>query len=374
MVKQRSEKEKKKKVQKLLSEKFDFEYDEPDGKVKDTLDKKIKDEIDKYREETKRIDGSIKTIYRQDTYIKVAEDKGINSYIRKGIKTGKIPWKEKELISITDMINEIGVNYGVDIKKGDDYESNIRRWIQRYLEDKPDEKANPGTKTRGYKEKFFSRDVVNGMFGSEEFQKYIKKQLRKNQAYKSNMELLESRIKAFNDAQEEMYNLWFSVGLTREEGNYLEYDKLTEKKYLRADELKLLKRKGMQLRAELPEEEREKLEQYARFLLENENEEKEIERLFKEKKLEIMISALFNERYSLDEEKLRNDIENYVRSDGIDTIVIYEEQEKNKTYPAQSFPVKRSVDNLKNNNHYVKKKRITPRKAKENTKAGEEPQ
>lgn len=376
MTIQNSENNHFKKTKEILEKEYGIEFDKMDDETKNFLEKKIRDAIEKEKKERKLADGNIKNTYAQDTYKEVAKNKEINNYIRRKIRIGKIPREEKEVLSVTDIINEIGINYGVDIKDIEkDNNGCIRRQIQRILKDKPDVE-NSYEKRKQNQARYFSRKIVDDMFGSKEFQEYIKKQIKKNPTYNSNIELLYERIRAFDRMQEEMHKLWESVGLTEEEGKYLELDKVTEKKYLRADELEVLQRKGLQLREELPEEDKKTLKEYEIFLLESESKEKEIERFYREKKMEIMISTLFNEHYSLDEEKLRNDIENYVQNDGIDVAIINEVALKEKgIYPMQSFPIKRITDNLKNSSYYVKKrKKATPKETQENTETGKETQ
>lgn len=72
----------------------------------------------------------------------------------------------------------------------------------------------------------------------------------------------------------------------------------------------------------MTKEQLESLEHLREFQEQSKYEEEHIEQLFKQKKLEIMITALFNERFELDSKRLYEDIKTCVREHGdIDGIV-----------------------------------------------------
>ncbi|MCC0643527.1 hypothetical protein [Clostridioides sp. ZZV14-6150] len=106
----------------------------------------------------------------------------------------------------------------------------------------------------------------------------------------------------------------------------------------------------MHLRSDLSDEDKETLKLYETFLRQSESEEREIERLFQQTKLEIMITALFNEQFSLNEELLMKDIKNYVRGGEYTAIDAYQAK-------SQEMVVRRSYLRLKKKKGYVQKKR-----------------
>lgn len=131
--------------------------------------------------------------------------------------------------------------------------------------------------------------------------------------------------------------------------NFLDVDRFGLKEYVTADELVILKKEGMHLRAELSDEDKETLTLYETFSSRNESEEREIERLFEQTKLEIMITALFNERFSLNEELLMKDIKNHVRGGEYSSLDAYQGT-------SQNMVVRRSYLRLKKKKGYVHRK------------------
>ena len=78
------------------------------------------------------------------------------------------------------------------------------------------------------------------------------------------------------------------------EENILNVDSVTERNYLRVDELEWLDKKGICKRAELSSEDKRLLYRYEQHLKASPIQEKEVEDRYRQKKLEIMISALFS--------------------------------------------------------------------------------
>lgn len=121
----------------------------------------------------------------------------------------------------------------------------------------------------------------------------------------------QKEIDEYLSKREEEYK---EVGLTKEEGQYLDVDTALYREYLSVEELKLLNKKGLILRnsSDLKAEDIELLKENEQIALQFEAEEKMVDELFYKKKLEIMITALFDKYFELDEKQLREDIYNYV--------------------------------------------------------------
>lgn len=126
--------------------------------------------------------------------------------------------------------------------------------------------------------------------------------------------LLERQIESMKALKKDRKVLMEKLELSEEEALFLEADKVTKRQYLRMDELDFLNKKGLVLRDSLNDEETEDLNSFNYYEMIFESEEKEAEELFLQKKLEFMITALFNQNFILDEKKLREDIGLWVHS------------------------------------------------------------
>ena len=143
--------------------------------------------------------------------------------------------------------------------------------------------------------------------------------------------------------------------MTKDEGYLLQFDQFNEKKYLRVDELQQLHKKGLILREDLTEEEKEHLKLYEYFLATSKAEDKRIEELFKERKIEIMITALFNKFFTLKENLLKEDISNYVHCGKYDSD-LKELSIEDTTTKKQNVTVRRSYERLQDNKNYYTEK------------------
>lgn len=103
------------------------------------------------------------------------------------------------------------------------------------------------------------------------------------------------------------------AGITKDDYRMLLSDEATLGEYVTLDELLYLGLKGIIRREDLTEEQHDELEWREAEIEAKKREDEEIEELFHRKKYEIMLEALFNERFELDTESLKKDITDYVR-------------------------------------------------------------
>lgn len=178
----------------------------------------------------------------------------------------------------------------------------IRRKLQRdFLQ------MNYPRNNGGYDE-FYVKSYLNKERTIKYFQKF-----RKNKPEYRNTDFLlnESEI-ILNEINTNQYKLAEKVGFVNENKEItLDYSIACtySNKYLTPQEMLWLNKKGkLFLRAELTEIEIIELEQYWRIT----NEDKEIEKEFLEAKTALMLEALFNQSFELDEDKLKKDIANKV--------------------------------------------------------------
>ncbi|HGM3506446.1 TPA: hypothetical protein ACKOR7_001012 [Clostridioides difficile] len=247
-------------------------------------------------------------------------------------------------LTITDILEHAKEEYGI-VTDFDD--TNNIRHIQRYMND--NKKPYVLVKGKG-KARYYTWADVDDYFNDAKVEHYYRKVAGKDLTYTTNKEIQFEQEQKFESFREERCKLLKKAGLTEADGNYFDVDRFGLKEYVTAAELVILKKKGMHLKADLSDEDKETLKLYETFLRQSESEEKEIERLFQQTKLEIMITALFNEHFSLNEELLMKDIKNYVRGGEYSPIDAYQGN-------SQEMVVRRSYLRLKKKKGYVQKKR-----------------
>ncbi len=140
---------------------------------------------------------------------------------------------------------------------------------------------------------------------------------------KSVQKLIKDNVEEFKAQDKQLQQRIKRAGLSLEEYYTLQNDKaFGVNELVSLDELEHLGLKGLIFREDLTKEQLESLEHLREFEEQSKYEEEHIEQLFKQKKLEIMITALFNERFELDSKRLYEDIKTCVREHGdIDGIV-----------------------------------------------------
>lgn len=258
--------------------------------------------------------------------------------------------KKGELICTEDILLKVKNCYGVKETFSD---SAVKKRIDRFLKLQIEDNIITIEKRIG-NERYFKSEIMDLVLNDGEMRTYFANKFEKRRNYKTNYELLIEQKNELKSMKQEIYALWEKVGLSKEEGNYLEFDKFNEQRYLRADELEVLDKKGMVLKDTLTADELEKLEMYNRNMLQYEYETKKVEEVFLQKKMEIMITALFNRYFILDEETLRKDIENSVRYGKFDSTNLDVEYYLGKNVPSQDLY--RSYLRLKENKYIHNKK------------------
>ena len=106
------------------------------------------------------------------------------------------------------------------------------------------------------------------------------------------------------------------VGLTQKDVDLIEADKFSGGDLLSVRELKFLNKKGFVHKSDLSIKEKRDLEIYNNTLFQVEAEDKEIDKLFREKRLEIMITKMFERvcpDLDIDNKLLKEDIDLLVR-------------------------------------------------------------
>ena len=210
----------------------------------------------------------------------------------------------KTLYSTFEILEEAKKIYHINTNDAD---LKMRRKIQRFIKDKNYPNYSKNRKT------LIRREDVYDLLYDEKMIKYFGKIGSKNFNYQTNDELLHDEKAELNSLRNNLFDSWEKAGLSQEEGFAIEADKVTDREYLRADELIFLKRKGLTLKSDLSDEEAELIQLYNENLDKFNYQEKHIKEMFNKKKLEIMITALFDKEFVIDEDRLLMDITNYVR-------------------------------------------------------------
>ena len=133
-------------------------------------------------------------------------------------------------------------------------------------------------------------------------------------------ELIKENVEEIKAQNEQFQKKLDEAGLSREDYNNILNN--SDNELVTLDELLFLGLKGMVFREDLTDEQLDSLAFFEQCKAQERYEEEHIERLVQQKTIEIMLTALFNEKYELDINLLREDIKTYVRQHGnIDGIV-----------------------------------------------------
>lgn len=130
---------------------------------------------------------------------------------------------------------------------------------------------------------------------------------------KSVEETIQDHVSEIKHEDEKLKSQLSEAGITKDDYMMLLSDEATLGEYVTLDELLYLGLKGIIRREDLTEEQLDELEWREAEIEAEQYENEEIEELFQRKKYEIMLEALFYERFELDTEALRNDITAYIR-------------------------------------------------------------
>lgn len=164
---------------------------------------------------------------------------------------------------------------------------------------------------------FYTEDDLKLLVGNKDMMKHFKSRKEnlikyKNlEAYKQQSEKSrKARASAHTDVD------YTEVGLTRKDVDLIEADKYSGGDLLNIEELKFLGKKGFVHKSDLSIKEKRDLEIFNNTLSRIESEDTEIDKLFRAKKLEIMITKIFERicpDLDVDEKLLKDDIDLLVR-------------------------------------------------------------
>ena len=131
---------------------------------------------------------------------------------------------------------------------------------------------------------------------------------------KPSHEIIKENVDQLEKQEELLQKRLNKVGLTRDDYNTLMLDRASNtNNYVTLEEMEFLGLTGLVERSELTEEDTALLECFYQSQQSDRLKEERIKQLYQQKKLEIMITALFNEKFELDASKLHEDITNYVQ-------------------------------------------------------------
>ena len=132
----------------------------------------------------------------------------------------------------------------------------------------------------------------------------------------TNSELLEFEEEAYiSQAIDDHDEKLIKANISPEDETVMFYDEADEAhRYLTVDELLAVNRKGLTRINELTPTEYDMLEDYRNDIVYEQETNARIASILKDKKLEIMITALFEDKFILLEEQLKEDISNHIRT------------------------------------------------------------
>lgn len=223
--------------------------------------------------------------------------------------------EEKQKYSVKDIIREAKYSFGLDTYSYQftaDNDERIKRKIQRYTK-----KNMTPISTKG-RTKFYSLEQVEQMLYSDKGLHNYFVSLAKEGKTKG----YEIRLKSDKEYNHQISETIDENMLTDDEFLQIsvvdssdfparETDSLTNTKYLTLEEARHLNKKDLFLREDLTEEEVCELLSFYSFKKLEEEIKNKAKELFQQKKLEIMLTALFNEKFKLDEDLLSSDARNF---------------------------------------------------------------
>lgn len=208
---------------------------------------------------------------------------------------------------------------GIDISKfkaSRDFASE-KRYVSRFLEKnniKPEKTVSDTF--------YYPLDAAYLILKDE---KTIKKFKERNEAYiekYNNLEALTKQAEKNKRINESLTSECKKVGLKETDTALIHVNRMNGGDLLFIDELAFLGKKGFVHKSDLTDEEKAELDSYNRVIENMHREEEQIKKAFKEKRLEIMITALFEKycpEFAIDDELLLKDISTAVRSGEFDS-------------------------------------------------------
>lgn len=235
---------------------------------------------------------------------------------------------KKDFYSIKEILDKAKETYSiVDYSDDESLDKAIIRQIQRYTQ------ANVKEEFRDGKTKYFSHDQVLEMLsGDNNLIKYLQKQVISDNSESDKLKKLkeEKELNEYNILREKAYQEARDAEQKRYEDEVKEMEELglTEEEYslihlnphyLSCHELRLLNKKGVVKLKDISDEEVYKIkldEEYTeQVVLSAESLDRRIEDInfnphkdFEEKRLKVMIEALFSEEYELNSDLLLSDL------------------------------------------------------------------
>ena len=167
------------------------------------------------------------------------------------------------LFSIDEIIKILKTVFEIENKMNTGQIEALKRKLQRDFKSRYSSEAT--YQDGNGKRKYYPRKIVEEYINDEITIRYFQRNF-KSKNYRPKKLLVAEQLQEFNEIENEIYKSWDEVGLTKDEGYLLQFDQFNEKKYLRVDELQQLHKKGLILREDLTEEEKEHLKLYEYFL------------------------------------------------------------------------------------------------------------
>lgn len=211
--------------------------------------------------------------------------------------------RHKGLFSVPDILEQIKRIYKIT----NDYDDiSLLKYIRRYINNN---KKYVCSDNSHYVDKKF----VDRFFTDKKVQKHLAKIGNRTTVYKTAEQL---ELEAVADGMETLHEdikKQEQAGITNDDSALMFFDEADEAhRYLTVDELIAVNRKGLTRKNELTDTELQALMNYNSEQRLNSQNQMEIDRLFKEKKFEIMLTALFEDKFLFYDKELKEDIEKYV--------------------------------------------------------------
>ena len=267
----------------------------------------------------------------------------------------QVDLRMEDYYTVRQILEDLIYDYHIDTKKED------KKKLENRLAELIRKGGYKGERLKEYKIKgnviYYNVDEKEAIMEDSKIVKYFEKKGKIPKIYKSDYEIQKQLNRDSELAKELSQARREAAGLTEQDERTIQYVNAAQGEhfYLTADELSYLGLSGFVKTSELDVEDKEALEKY--YEIENSHSiiKEKRERFFEKMKFEIMLTALFEEKFELNEDLLLADIGNF--------FIFYDMDLNSYTDDALQHPntkrYKRSVERLlhEKKNYYSRKKK-----------------
>jgi len=223
----------------------------------------------------------------------------------------QVDLRAKGYYTVKQILEELIYDYNIDTKKED------KKILENRLTELIRQGDYKGKRLEGYKIKgnvvYYNKDEKESIMEDPKVVRYFQKKGKVPKSYKTDYEIQKQLNRDSELAKELSQARREAAGLTEQDERMIQYVNAAQGEhfYLTADELSYLGLSGFVKTSELDVEDKEALEKYYEIEQSHALLLEKREKFFEKMKFEIMLTALFEEKFELNEDLLQADIGNF---------------------------------------------------------------